>query len=260
MEKSHSTHAADASFPGPIIFLHEAWEIYKEKLATLLGISLLPAAFSVLYYAVLLNPNFSNPDSLSLSLLLLVLVIDSIIISLWSQAALITTLIHKDMKVTHAYKLSMTKILPLFWVTVILALYFFGGIMLFIFPAMILSVLLRVNFLYFYYVFIIPIVFLIIKYCFIDFIVVNEDVKGPNALAKSSGYVKARWWKVFWSLLPLWIVSLLPAVLFKSMLLNSESSIIGSELFSLFFGPFYTVYIYRVYVYLKATHKGSTVE
>ncbi|HEX5772811.1 MAG TPA: hypothetical protein VFY07_00700 [Geomobilimonas sp.] len=116
-------------------------------------------------------------------------------------------------------------VLPLMWVGCLTGFVIGGGFMLFVLPGIIFMV----------------------WFFFAQFILVDEDVHGMDALLKSREYVRGEWFNVALRLLPVWVASVLIGMI----------PLVGPILGVIFF-PFAMIYHYLLYRDLRGM-KGEVL-
>jgi hypothetical protein len=204
---------------GPFDLLKEAWDLYKARIGTFLGVVLLPM--------------------LVLFLLVVLFVIGGIVIQMWGQVALVVAVRDSSeaIGIKESFRRGRSKILSYWWLMCLSGLIVMGGYMLFVIPGVVFS----------------------IWFSFALYVLVSEDVRGMNALLKSREYVKGRWWAVFGRLLFIGLVSftvyVVPSILFEFLDLSWVGSIY-SWLVSLVLTPIVVAYSFLLYENIKSV-KGD---
>ena len=232
--------------------LKSAWLNFKSKAIVLITITAITAVVLVIIrtfiapYLGLLQSGNSDPSTISKltapggfsSILLSTvfgLVLIAIVVSL-NQISLITAISTSD-NVLDSIITNLKKILSYWWIAILSFILILGGFFLFIIPGIIFSV----------------------WFTFVYFILVNEGVKGFQAILRSKEYVKGYWFSVllrtfFTSLLG--IVMVLPTILISliSILLKSTGGGIGATVFSIILeflaslmGAFALCFMFEVY-------------
>jgi hypothetical protein len=182
-EKTGQQAMSSGSWPGPIALLQEAWQIYKKRFWTLLGVSLVPL-FATLILALALgllgiiggliglaNSGFAIAF---LVILIVVLVIAEVLLMAWTQIALLIAIANspENVGIKECYRLGRSKIYQFLWIGILSSLIVFGGLFLLLIPGIIFS----------YWFF------------FSSMIIVFENEKGMDALLKSREYARGHWW------------------------------------------------------------------
>lgn len=181
-ENQASVVSSEGKLPGVFALLDETSTIYKSKLKLFISIAIVPQLIMLLLtFIIYLGgiPEFS-PNGLFLKVILGILGILVVLLFLffvvWSTTALLYAAKEKgNTNFKESYKKSLPYLVPVFVVSFLSGLISLGGFLLFIIPGVIFSV----------------------WFSFISYIIINEDIKGFNALLKSREYVKGRWWGVF---------------------------------------------------------------
>lgn len=231
------------SLKKPTELLSEAWELYKARWKTLLGIVVAPMLLTffimIIFFIGLGVLGIMEESSLasSLSENIIVLFIFSIlffiffalvfIIQIWSQVAFIHAIKeNKDMGIKKAYQESKGKIKSFFWVSLLTGFIIMGGFIFFAIPGFIFAV----------------------WFSFATFIVIAEDLKGMNAILKSREYVRNYWWSVLWRFLFMYIV-LIGVMIVASIILILIPFLVN--LVFLVLTPLMMVYMFLIYKNLK---------
>lgn len=204
----------------------ETWASYKTQFLTFSGIMLIPALIKT-GMGLLINPHDSFIPMIG-SLI-------SAFITLWAVLAL--TYAMKDSKekidIIESYKRGSKKILPLLWVSILVAAITSAGFLLFIIPG----------------------ILFVLWFTFSAIIIVTEDLSGMNAILKSKTYVGDHWLAVFarFFIFGLAIIIVMLPISFLSLfLLKSVMGLyIMNFLILLFITPFASVYRYTLYTQLK---------
>jgi hypothetical protein len=218
-----NTHAY---FPSSSAIYEQAWVLYKKKLPLLIGINFVPVVFGIFYVLIIQNPHTTS-DSSGSAILILLIGLASAFISLVSGAALLYGIIGEN-TVSQAYQKGWAIIWPLLWVSILSVLRVVAGLLLLVIPG----------------------VYMLVQYFFVQFVLIIEGKKGMAALSTSAAYVKGKWWKLFriYSIVLLgyyginYLLSLIPA-------LFPESSLIIGELYSLVASPILTITLYILYTH-----------
>ncbi|MBI4100273.1 hypothetical protein HY439_00840 [Candidatus Microgenomates bacterium] len=243
----------DGKLPGPIALLKEAWEIYKKSWRTFLVIVLIPTLAQLLIWgliaglgissgvffqktslesnlpnaAVNVLPNFLSPGLLFFLIpLTVIIIIATIAVQFWSEAALIFAINGAGEKigVKDSYQKGRSKIIPLFLLSLLSGLIVMGGFIFFIIPGIIFSV----------------------WFTFSRYLLVLENTGGLGALLKSREYVRGKWWPVLWRLFVLGLFNglfyIIAAIIFPFLNLFTN----------LFIGPLTSVYLLLLYKHTKS--------
>ncbi|PKL72602.1 hypothetical protein CVV26_01160 [Candidatus Kuenenbacteria bacterium HGW-Kuenenbacteria-1] len=181
------------------VVLGQAWQIYKKRIGVFLGIMglsiLAMVGFGVLiggigalvFYFIYLKFTITGIALLIFLAILLILII--CISQSWLFTALLYAIKDKEDKIgiIESYKRGWNKILSYLWISFLAGFIILGGCYLFCIPGIMFSVL----------------------FSLAAFVLIEENLKGMNALLKSWEYVKGRWWSVFWRFFFIGIVCML---------------------------------------------------
>ncbi len=213
---------------------YQALSIYKQKAGLFLGIIIIPILF--LKISLLLLKPISGNFKLLVSLLVPILLI-VFIAQMWAQISLVYAVsTEQKISITEAYRKGWSKLLSFFWISILIGVIVGIGFLLLIVPGIIFSV----------------------WFSLAVFILVNENIKGMNALLKSKEYVKGKVGAVLWRLSFVGIVSfllyLIPVILKTLKIPLGEE--IGNFIVELFLIPFSVIYLFLIYNNLKDIKKN----
>lgn len=226
----------------PTELLSEAWELYKAKWKTFLGIVIAPILLILFIFLVFgigaFGASFFSFSFLEFSVanfitysvgfvLILVLFLTIFIIQIWSQAALIYAIKENgEIGIKEAYRKSKSKIKQFFWVSLLAGFITMGGFVFFAIPGFIFA----------------------IWFSFAAYIVIMEELRGMDAILKSREYVRNYWWPVFWRFLfiNLIMIGVMIIAALASMLIPLVADIV-----SIILTPLIMIYGYLVYQNLK---------
>lgn len=230
-----------AKLPNPIELFKEAWKTYKQRFWTLVGISLVPFVFISIQMLFINNdPNgktalnhLNFPGS---PVVFFLIVIASLIFSIWAEAALITNLNNQENQgFLFSFSNSKNKIWTLFVVGILTGLAVVGGIFLLIIPGIIFG----------------------LWFSQASYIVITENQGIIGSMKLSKSYVKGRLGAVFWRLLVIAIFSILVSIL-VSFIVNSLALVVdnnirslASSLISVLWSPLVAIYCFKLYKNLK---------
>lgn len=230
-----------SSLPGAIAIFKQAWAIYKRRLATFLGVMIIPTlvmiAMLVIMIAIVI---FIGGELLGggVSLFIPLLILLSVIILIsqsWGQTALLYAIKDNQERigVIESYRRGWHKILSYLWISLLAGIITLVGFLLLIVPGVIFAV----------------------WFSLAAFILVSENLKGMNALLKSKEYVKGKWGSVFWRLFFIGAISLI-IFLVPTLIFNFLEIPFAKEIYrfviGLFLIPLVMTYIFLVYNNLKA--------
>ncbi|MBC7328698.1 hypothetical protein H5T87_11410 [bacterium] len=220
-----------------ISLLGEAWQVYRKKFRSSLGIMAVPIGFYIFYLFLFYFLQFSSfRYSFFYSLLLFLLGAGYLVLSLCSIPALLYSF-KEDIGVKNAYRRGW-QILPSYiWVTFIYLAIVIGGLILLIVPGFLFS----------------------IWFCLYIFVLIYEGRKGFSALERSRRLVKGHFWSTFWklfliniiiSLISFPFILVIPDKIDDVLLANLVRNAMGS-LLQLFLLPFFFAFLLSIYENLK---------
>jgi len=231
-----------ASLKKPTELLSEAWEMYKARWKTLLGIVIVPILLTIfvgiIFFIGLWGSGImgkassaSFPDSTItfsiFSVLIFIFFVLIFIIQIWSQVALVYAIKEsEDIGIKKAYQESKSKIKQFFWVSMLVGFITMGGFIFFAIPGFIFAV----------------------WFSFATFIVITEDMKGMDAILKSREYVRNYWWPVLWRFLFLYLVMI--GIMVVASIALILIPILGN-LASVAITPLIMIYMFLIYKNLK---------
>jgi hypothetical protein len=245
----------DAStLPGIGDLLKRTWQVYKTRLGTFLGIMSLPI-FPIIIIGILhkiraeiiyrsfgisISPFWHRVSEILLKygeyyddffiILFLFLSLISAFLFFWASVSLLYAIKERETKlgIKKCLQKGWHKIIPFVWISILAGFITTGGFLLLIIPGIILRV----------------------WFSLAIFVLISEDLKGMNALFRSKQWVEGYWWKVFWRL---FVITLLSIVVFSPTLFLKKE--IGKDviegIISLFWSPFYLTYSFLIYEDLK---------
>lgn len=224
-----------------------AWKTYNKNIGVIAKFMILPfilACITLTYSKPMqsFQPFMPTPTQF---LMWLVLAIVYLVVYGLANIALMYLVINISKSSTiglkEAYTLSLGKLLSYWWVAFLVGIICVGGTILLIVPGIIFA----------------------IWYCFSTWVLVEEDLRGMNALAKSKQYVKGRWGMVFAKLafigVVVFIASVLINVIFKIINLDGLN-IVGQAVTSFVLTPVALIYFYLLFKELKNTTAVEGVE
>jgi hypothetical protein len=197
------------------------------------------------------SPEGSTELSFGFVISLLVFMVGILIIQVWSSVALMIAVKEKESGISpsDAYRRGLGKLWPFAVVTFLSSLVSAGGLVLFVIPAIIMS----------------------IWFVFAPFVLIEEDVRGLSALVKSRLYVKGWWGHIFGRLAILMLVVLVIAMglgfvsAFVIALMPAESwEIVVDQLMQLLsyviFYPITVLYMYNLFQNIKSQKSTTEVD
>ena len=168
----------------------ESWEIFQRRFATLIGLFLLcMAAFSIPAGTAVGLGLLAGMAIGEVAILVMgaVGMVASIYLGFRCLAAFLLAVADERLCLKDALTDAQGLVAPLLWVGFLTSFVIIGGFMLFGIPGIIFTV----------------------WFCFSQFVVVREDLRGMDALLKSREYVRGQWFNVALRLLLVWAASLL---------------------------------------------------
>lgn len=211
--------------------LGRAWQIYKERMWTLMAVGVATVLLPILSLAVPLGLGYvvwqAMPDLKAVIMLvsMLLALVGAVWLGNWGMSAFLTAVADEQCGIKEAFRQAKPKILAQVWLGVLTGLIVTGAHLLLVIPGVIFTV----------------------WFFFAPFVFIDEDVRGMDALLKSKAYVRGRWFGVCLRLVAIWCISALIA-----------SIPIAGLVLALFLIPFSFVYTFLLYKDLKAL-MGDTV-
>mgnify|MGYP001600059869 FL=1 len=236
--------------PGPIALLKESVHIFKSRLRTMLGISIVPFIIFLPVVAVigisktfgLLMPQLVTGFGVGLVILVILgilIFLCALLLWTWAQVALLYAI--KDRNEPIGFKESFRRgwkvLRAWWWLAIVSGFMVIGGLFLFVVPGILFAV----------------------WFCLAAYILVAENIRGMDALMKSREYVRGMWWSVAWRMLCLVIIWILISVLLSIFQLGSEASNTIQSIIDLFLTPIFTIYLFLIYERLRAI-KGENIQ
>jgi hypothetical protein len=217
------------SFPDAIDLFKHAWGRYRAHAKKYIVI--LAPLFIVAFMLGLIGQ--ANAETDSFSAMVLSLSVIAAIVGIMAEIAVIYSIMTEDREVTvaEAYRKSTS----IFWS--------------FLLVQLLVGIIVSLGFI----VFIIPGIYLAIRYSFAAFAVIGENKRGMDALNRSRDLVRGRWWEVFIRLIFILILSLVPFAIFFFISPSSVAGQILQNALSLMLAPFWILYIYGLYKALKSS-------
>lgn len=230
------------SLPGVLILLQEAWLLYKSRWVTLtiifLPAVLIPLLITLGLFIPLKSLATAGFEGLGLVFIYfpLVFLVSSLVswgLNALAHISLLFALKERENGVLESYKKGLTKTIPYVWIMLLWGLITLGGLVLFVIPGLIFLVWFSLS----------------------AVVLVNEDVKGMNALLKSREYIRGRWlpvaWRLFFISAALGVLGWIPTHFLPE---DSISNFIRTPILliiALFITPFAITYSFVLYRRLK---------
>lgn len=219
-----------ALLPSPFEVLGQTWNIYKSRLATFLGIMLIPAlllAVVTLISAGVYMTNFTGGSHMLLVLFVLAVLLAFIITQIWSQVALLFAIrdSKENIDVITAYRRSWGSLLSYFWIVLLAGLAVTVGFILLIIPGVIF----------------------LVWFEFSVYVYISEGIKGAESLSRSKQLVKGRWPDVFVQILFISILIFVIHFIVQELIGKSLASLLAN----LFLTPLGATYLFVLYSHLR---------
>ena len=257
--QNNQTHSS--SLPGAIEILKQAWNIYKQRFGTFLGIAIIPilltaaAMLAIMALSIgstlltlLVGSSNASPGiatggkiaSVIFFTLFAIIAIFTIIftIQIWAQTALLYAIKDSEEKigVIEAYRRGWRKILPLWWTSFLMGVIIAGGASFFLIPGILFS----------------------LWFSLAPFVLIAEDLKGMDALLKSKEYGRGQWGSLIWRFLFIvifitvisLIITLISSLIFNLLKIRYEKTIVNL-IIMLLTPPLTTTYYFLIYNHLK---------
>ena len=239
--------AGSATLKTASTIFKEAWQVYKARFGTFVGITILPfiflAPFSIISSMTEKGGAEKIPGQLGiLTIVSFVLLIIGIILEIFSQIAILVAVKDRGegIGVGEAYKRARGKFWSYLFVSILTALVVMGGYALLIIPGVIFS----------------------FQLVFAQYVLVGEGNKGISALQKSKAYTKGHLGNIFLRLLVLGL--LMGAVIYIPLLilvfalgmLKVPGAVIGilPNLLVVLVMPYAAAYLYLTYESFRGAH------
>jgi hypothetical protein len=203
----------------------ESWEFFKSRFVTLIALYLLSIVFLFVLIGIfsgigyLLSTLFPENKNAVIAAGIFTGMIPGFIAMFWVFAAFTFAVVDETLGIREALGKGWQKLGPFMWLASLLGFIITGG----------------------FFFLVIPGVIFLVWFVFAQFILASEDERGMNAILKSKGYVRERWFDIFLRLFVIWLVSAILGIV----------PLIGPILSLLFF-PFTMIFICLIYQDLKA--------
>ncbi|MBI4193424.1 MAG: hypothetical protein HY536_02235 [Candidatus Colwellbacteria bacterium] len=232
-----------AKLAGPGELLAKAWDMYRARAATLIGIAVVQYAAAALAAGFVFGAGFAGIELFKVDdVPFLALVVGGvllfavvIVIQLWSQLALVYALLHREQKMGmgQALRAAWPNVPSFLWINVLMLWVVLGGLALFLIPGILFSV----------------------WFLFSIFAFVLENARGMRALYVSKAYVQGRWWGVVGRLLCIvglaalgGLIASVPAT-FGGVPFVGE---IANVVFGILLMPLFAAYVFALYESARA--------
>lgn len=188
-----------------------------------------PAVLGVVQHLLLFSAEEgATSEALVLVPLFFAFLVITIIVQLVSALALLAA-VRQPGTVKESYLQAKSLLLPYLLISILTGIIVMGGFMLLIIPGIIFAV----------------------WFSLAPFVLVDEGLRGMNALERSRALISGRWWGVLGR-----VVVLILAAIIASTVLSFFPQIFSALLLPLIMTPFATLYMYEVYKGLQAEKVG----
>lgn len=228
-----------ATLPSAGELIKKTLLFYKTHWKTIIGIGIPPLIFGVL--AFLFQSN---------SVMFLLFAAVAGIAAFFARLALFIFITKEgtEKSVKSAYQNGLRMFFPFVWISILLLLTTFGGMVVFVIPGVLLAVWLSVS----------------------AYALFSENKRGIDALALSWHYTKGYWIAIAWRLFVFaFFILLMTVILFAPMFLFGAQWEAGEQIYSqtlnttaniLFFAPLSIIYSYLIFQSLKKAKEGVPSE
>lgn len=230
------------SLPGTLSLLKESWLLYRSRWITLTLIFLPAVLIQLLgplaWLSLLKSLETAGFEGLGLvfiyfPLFFLVSSLVSWALIALAHVSLLFALKNRESGILLSYKKGLTKAIPYAWIAFLWGLIILGGTVFFLIPGLIFFVWFSLS----------------------AVVLVNEDIKGMNALLKSREYIKGRLLPVAWRLVfisaILGVLGWAPSQFFPGDGVSNFISTPILMIIALFTTPFLFTYLFVLYRQLK---------
>lgn len=220
---------------GVFDLLNKTWEVYKDRLGTLIGIAIIPIAANFLLFIPLalggiLAGSFSDGMStvtavIFSSLALLLAMAWIVFVVTWPAVALLYAIKGREEGIgfKESFRRAWDKIASYLWVNFLVGLAVLGGLILLIIPGIIFAV----------------------WFTLASYVLVAENKKGTSALSRSKELVQGNWWAVLGRIAFMGLIGMIAGMVIGWI------PIIGPLATNVLLTPFSVVFFYLLYEDLK---------
>lgn len=218
----------------PVVeLMKKAWGIYRERMWTLIAVGLSGALLPVLAFVPFLGLGYvisgSMPGSRPIVMVVASLLglVGAVWLGNWGISAFLTAVVDQQCDIKQSFVKAKPKAMGHAWLGALTALIVAGGYLLLLVPGIIFSV----------------------WFFFAPFILIEEDMRGMDALLKSKAYVRGQCFPVVVRLAAMWALTILVTCI----------PFVG-QLLALFLIPLSFIYSFLVYQDLKAQKDKMTFQ
>lgn len=208
--------------------LKSTFDLYKKNVWRLVAIVALPILFILLTMLVVTLGTMMLPSVVAISVVVFLAGM-LLIVSVWSKTALVFAIknINEKMSFKQVFERSQKFVWHYFVISILIAFIILGGLTFLFIPAIILGVMVM----------------------FSNFVLIDQNHKDIDALAKSREYVRGYWWQVFTRMV----------VVFLIFMIISTIPLIGNIISVFFATPFIMIYVFKMYENLKEIKSTENV-
>ena len=221
---------------GPGATISQAWNLYKNRIGTYLGITIIPVVIPILLGLVLSGVVTLVRNFILLMALSILVGFVSFLFQIWGQLALIYAIKDRDEGIgfKESYRRAWGKLHSMIWISILTGLIVGGASMLLIIPGVIFFV----------------------WTIFALFVFAVEGERGLRALIKSREYVRGYWWPVFGRFLFILFIALVIAIIPALLsIVSQDLAELLNGLIWIFFAPLGALYLFLIFTNLKEAKK-----
>lgn len=213
------------------------WSVYRSKFKLFAG--LMAAPFLVMAVGRILT----SLDSSLVSLISALVGIVGLVLAFWSSASMVVVLRDRAGAISYkdAYRLSLSKLLPMLWVSILTMFIVGGGFFLLVIPGLVLMFWLL----------------------FATILVIAENERGMNAIIKSREYVRNYFWPIVGRYILMSVVFLVVYGVLTKIANWSDYVVLNSLLeavVNILIVPIPAIYAYLVYESLKQVKSSVSID
>lgn len=220
----------------PILLFKGALDIFKGNPKLFVGIMFVPMVLSVVVGWLEPATGVVNPSSW---IIFTVAVVISVVFSIFMGIAMIIAVDNRTITIIEAYQSAKVFFWRYIGLSIVMTAILFIGFLLLIVPGVILSV----------------------WFAFSTFVLILERSSIKEALTRSRGYVKGKWWGVFMRLIAIILVYILVMIVFGSLFsmlsLGVNLSSLLNAIVAIILTPVVLAYIYLLYQDVKSNANVS---
>jgi hypothetical protein len=240
--------ASRPAMPGAVALTKDAFALFRVSVWRLLGLSLLgvlgmgAALIAVMtLYAIANLVGNATGSIVVMQVLRSVLGLVGIVVivggMMWLTVASYVYILRADMAsgIRAAFGAARPHIIPFLWLGLLQGAVTLGGTMLLLFGALTFGIWM----------------------CFAQFVLLDEGIRGMQAIVKSRELVRGRWWRTLGYISFLYLISIVATIVISIIAsIIDDSGIVNgvlSGIFNFFFAPFALCYMTVFYRHMKAS-------